>query len=141
MENLKMILKNKKAIAISVVVVIIIVVVVVRKRKNKGKGQEGNTASKSGGGNSNFPTATFPLTPYSQAGEYSTEKGSYGQQIANLQMICNTKFGKNLTVDGKFGPASENAFRECFGFPYAMPYSEILYEMLLCRYGNVLKNV
>ena len=132
MEKLKSILKNKKAIAIAVVVVIIIVVVVVRKRKNKDEGKSGNTSSNSVGGTSSFPTATFPLRPYSQVGEYSAAKGSYGNQIAKLQSLCNSKYGKNLTVDGKWGPKTDEVFKSVLGTALSFgEISEAQYYLLL----------
>lgn len=132
---MKEILKNKKLmIALAVLVVIVVIFVVVRRRK-KAEESDKSGGSSSGTGNATLPVASFPLTPYSMAGEYTAEAGSYGQQIANLQKICNKKFNKSLTVDGKFGPKTENAFRSAFGYPFEIPYSEEVYNGFIMQYG------
>ncbi|MBE6347237.1 MAG: hypothetical protein E7067_08590 [Lentimicrobiaceae bacterium] len=131
-------LKNKKIIAaLAVLVVIVVIFVVVRRRKKAEESDKSITGggSSSGTGNATLPVASFPLTPYSMAGEYTAEAGSYGQQIANLQKICNKKFNKSLTVDGKFGPKTENAFRSSFGYPFEIPYSEEVYNGFIMQYG------
>lgn len=135
---MKEILKNKKIIAaLAVLVVIVVIFVVVRLRKKAEESDKSITGggSSSGTGNATLPVASFPLTPYSMAGEYTAEAGSYGQQIANLQKICNKKFNKSLTVDGKFGPKTENAFRSAFGYPFEIPYSEEVYNGFIMQYG------
>lgn len=135
---MKEILKNKKLmIALAVLVVIVVIFVVVRRRKKAEESDKSITGggSSSGTGNATLPVASFPLTPYSMAGEYTAEAGSYGQQIANLQKICNKKFNKSLTVDGKFGPKTENAFRSAFGYPFEIPYSEEVYNGFIMQYG------
>lgn len=135
---MKEILKNKKLmIALAVLVVIVVIFVVVRRRKKAEESDKSITGggSSSATGNATLPVASFPLTPYSMAGEYTAEAGSYGQQIANLQKICNKKFNKSLTVDGKFGPKTENAFRSAFGYPFEIPYSEEVYNGFIMQYG------
>lgn len=136
---LKNILKNKKIMAAIVAVIAIAAVFVfVRKRKNESEETAAEAASQPKG-SFGLPVASFPLTPYSQTGAYSAAKGSYGQQIANLQKICNNKFGENLTVDGKFGPKSEEAFAKHILFPYAFPYTEVSYNGLISKYREYLK--
>lgn len=135
---MKEILKNKKIIAaLAVLVVIVVIYVVARRRKKAEESDKSITGggSSSGTGNATLPVASFPLTPYSMAGEYTAEAGSYGQQIANLQKICNKKFNKSLTVDGKFGPKTENAFRSAFGYPFEIPYREEVYNGFIMQYG------
>lgn len=136
---MKEILKNKKVIiALSILVLITLIVVIIRRNK-KSEETSGSDAVKKTPADASkpeHPLASFPLTPYSRAGEYSTGAGSYGQQIANLQKICNGKFGKDLVVDGKFGPKSEAAFLTCFGAPLQMPYSEEVYNGLMLQHGG-----
>lgn len=124
-------------IALATLVVIVVIFVVARRRKKAEESDKSITGggSSSGTGNATLPVASFPLTPYSMAGEYTAESGSYGQQIANLQKICNKKFNKSLTVDGKFGPKTENAFRSAFGYPFEIPYSEEVYNGFIMQYG------
>lgn len=136
--RIKELLKNKKVIiSFAVLVVIVVIFVVVRRRKKAEESDKSITGggSSSGTGKASLPVASFPLTPYSMAGEYTAEAGSYGQQIANLQKICNKKFNKSLTVDGKFGPKTENAFRSAFGYPFVIPYSEEVYNGFIMQYG------
>ena len=129
-------LKNKKFIiaAVSVMALVLAVLFFIRKKKN----DEASSSFPTGALTTEHPNASFPLTPYSKAGEYSTAAGSYGQQIANLQKICNDKFGKNLAVDGKLGPKTEAAFNSCFGSPLVMPYSEEVYNGLMLQHGGGL---
>lgn len=136
---MKKLLKNKNFLMVVVTVLLIAVVVIVVRRKKKAKESDsaGGGVSEKGGVLSSMPVASFPLTPYSQAGEYSAEAGSYGQQIAVLQEICNEKFGKNLDVDGKYGPKSESAFMSCFGSPFAPPYSEEVYNGFIFSHGKI----
>lgn len=137
---MKEILKNKKIIITLAVIALILAVVVFIRRKRKADEVHTSVAdgTASSGASAQMPVASFPLTPYSRAGEYSAGAGSYGQQIANLQKICNGKFGKALVVDGKFGPKSEAAFLTCFGSPLVMPYSEEVYNGLMLQHGGGL---
>lgn len=142
--RIKELLKNKKVIiSFAVFVVIVIIFFVVHRRK---KAEEsdisitgGGTSSSTGGGissstgNATLPVASFPLTPYSQAGEYTAEAGSYGQQIANLQKICNRDFHKSLAVDGKYGPESEAAFSSAFGCLFGV--TQKVYEGIIKVHG------
>ena len=150
--KIKEILTNKKVIIfVAALVLILAVVLFVRRRKRaeeNDKAVAGGETKTSGGSSvwipskntSGLPEASFPLTPYSMAKEYSANTGSYGEQIAKLQKICNKKWNKNLTVDGKFGPKSEAAFLSCFGYPLAMPYSEEVYNGLILQHGGVLNS-
>lgn len=150
--KIKEILTNKKVIIfVTALVLILAVVLFVRRRKRaeeNDKAVAGGETKTSGGSSvwipskntSGLPEASFPLTPYSMAKEYSANTGSYGEQIAKLQKICNKKWNKNLTVDGKFGPKSEAAFLSCFGYPLAMPYSEEVYNGLILQHGGVLNS-
>lgn len=151
--KIKEILTNKKVIIfVAALVLILAVVLFVRRRKRaeeNDKAVAGGGETKTSGGSSvwipskntsGLPEASFPLTPYSMAGEYSANAGSYGEQIAKLQKICNKKWNKNLTVDGKFGPKSEAAFLSCFGYPLAMPYSEEVYNGLIFQHGGALNS-
>ena len=150
--KIKEILTNKKVIIfVAALVLILAVVLFVRRRKRaeeNDKAVAGGETKTSGGSSvwipskntSGLPEASFPLTPYSMAKEYSANAGSYGEQIAKLQKICNKKWNKNLTVDGKFGPKSEAAFLSCFGYPLAMPYSEEVYNGLILKHGGVLNS-
>ena len=108
---MKEFLKNKKFIIAAVLVLALVLAALffIRKKKN----DEGSFPT--GALTTEHPNASFPLTPYSTAGEYSTAAGSYGQQIANLQQKCNDKYGAGLDVDGKLGPKTEAAFNSCFG--------------------------
>lgn len=129
----------KKLITLIITVIALAAMVYFLKKKQKGsEGSEDINSSNPSGESpvAQLPQASFPLTPYSSVKVYSTAKGSYGQQIANLQKICNDKFGKNLTVDGKFGPESEAAFRTCFGFILLMPYDEAVYNGLMLQHGG-----
>lgn len=114
---MKEILKNKKVIITLTVIALILAVVVFIRRKRKA--DEVHTSVADGTASSvasaQMPVASFPLTPYSRAGEYSAGAGSYGQQIASLQQKCNDKYGAGLDVDGKLGPKTEAAFNSCFG--------------------------
>ena len=126
----------KKLITLIITVIALAAMVYFLKKKQKGS-EDINSSNPSGQSPvTQLPQASFPLTPYSSVKVYSAAKGSYGQQIANLQKICNDKFGKNLTVDGKFGPESEAAFRTCFGFILLMPYSEEVYNGLMLQHGG-----
>ena len=150
--RIKELLKNKKVIiSFAVFVVIVIIFFVVHRRKKAeesdisitGGGTSsstgGGTSSSTGGGissstgNATLPVASFPLTPYSQAGEYTAEAGSYGQQIANLQKICNRDFHKSLAVDGKYGPESEAAFSSAFGCLFGV--TQKVYEGIIKVHG------
>lgn len=139
---MKDILKNKKMIIAFAVLALILTVVFFIRRKRKAeeadKAIAGGGSSATSSGVATLPATSFPLTPYSIAKEYTASAGSYGQQIANLQKICNDKFGKGLDVDGKFGPKSEAAFLTCFGSPYKMPYSEEVYNGLMLQHGGGL---
>ena len=150
--KIKEILTNKKVvISVAALVLILAVVLFVRRRKRaeeNDKAVAGGETKTSGGSSvwipskntSGLPEASFPLTPYSMAKEYSANAGSYGEQIAKLQKICNKKWNKNLTVDGKFGPKSEAAFLSCFGYPLAMPYSKEVYNGLILQHGGALNS-
>lgn len=118
-------LKNKKFIiaAVSVLALVLVAVFFIRKKKN----DEASSSFPTGALTTEHPNASFPLTPYSKAGEYSAASGSYGQQIANLQQKCNDKYGAGLDVDGKLGPKTEAAFNSCFG---SALISEADYESL-----------
>lgn len=135
--------KNKKVMmAFLAILVLAAVITVVIRRKDKDDdsdggsagGYEGGSSGDTEGGSVSLPSAMFPLTPYSKAGEYSAIKGSYGQQIANLQKICNSKFGDNLSVDGKFGPNSEKAFAK--RFLLLPPYGKTTYDSLISIQGS-----
>lgn len=106
-------LKNKKFIiaSVSVLALVLVAVFFIRKKKN----DEASSSFPTGALTTEHPNASFPLTPYSKAGEYSAASGSYGQQIANLQQKCNDKYSAGLDVDGKLGPKTEAAFNSCFG--------------------------
>lgn len=127
---MKDILKNKKMmLAVAALVVIAIIILVVRKRKDSGKESDGAVP---GSVKSSLPVATFPLRPQSQVGEYSAAKGSYGQQIAELQKLCNKKYGAGLDIDGKWGPKTDEVFRSRLGtllFPGGI--SEAQYKVFL----------
>lgn len=106
-------LKNKKFIiaAVSVLALVLAALFFIRKKKN----DEASSSFPTGALTTEHPNASFPLTPYSKAGEYSTAAGSYGQQIANLQQKCNDKYGAGLDVDGKYGPKTEAAVKTYLG--------------------------
>lgn len=115
---MKNILKNKKMmIAFAVLLVAVVAAfLVVRKRRNK---EEDDTSDNPTGMNGIVSSlianqATFPLRPYSVAGQYSPSAGSMGNQITDLQRLCNNKYGENLDVDGKYGPKTEAAFKKHF---------------------------
>ena len=131
-------MKNRKImIAVALIVMIVAVMIIVKRRKNKDDdSSDGGSSGGSSSGGSSLPVASFPLTPYSLAGEYSAAKGSYGQQIANLQKICSLKFGCKLQGDGKFGPKSEAAFMQCFGSPFKPPYREEVYNGFIFQHGG-----
>lgn len=142
---MKEIFKNKKIMMASAAAVVIVIIIIAGIRKKRAEeadmkisGGNGASGGDPSGSSSQLPKASFPLTPYSMAGEYSAVKGSYGQQIANLQKICNAKFGKSLAVDGKFGPKSEDAFRACFGYLFNMPYDEAVYNGFMLQHGGGL---
>lgn len=103
---MKDILKNKKMIIAFAVLALILTVVFFIRRKRKAEEADETISQES----SSLPTATFPLQPYSIAGEYSAAKGSYGMQIVDLQTKLNTK-GAGLDVDGKYGPKTEAAVK------------------------------
>lgn len=133
------ILKNKKImIAIIVLIVLAIALYFVIKKRNNDDEEGGNSSSGDGSasGSASLPVASFPLQPYSHVGEYSAAKGSYGQQIAELQTICSKK-GHKLQIDGKYGPKSEEAFMSCFGSPFGLVYDKPMYDGLILRYGYV----
>ena len=134
---------NNKTLAALLAALVFVVVAVVFFIRRKKKAEEADNVIAGGGssttsGVATFPTASFPLTPYSMAKEYTASAGSYGQQIANLQKICNERFGEKLVVDGKLGPLSEAAFQKCFGYPILFPYSEAVYNGLMLQYGGGL---
>ena len=137
---------NNKTLAALLAALVFVVVAVVFFIRRKKKAEEADNAIAGGGssttsstsGVATFPTASFPLTPYSMAKEYTASAGSYGQQIVNLQRICNERFGEKLVVDGKLGPLSEAAFQKCFGYPILFPYSEAVYNGLMLQYGGGL---
>lgn len=133
---MKGLLKNKKMmIALAVIVVIVIIFVVTWRKKKAEKAARTVEPGRSdlGTGKAILPVASFPLRPYSMAGEYTAEAGSYGQQIANLQELCNKNFASNLTVDGKLGPKTENALVSNLS-PYKMPYTEEVYKGIMLQY-------
>lgn len=101
---------KKKWIFISVAALALVLAVVFFIRRKKA--EETDNAILQGG--SSLPTATFPLQPYSVAGEYSASKGSYGAQIAEIQTKLNT-LGAGLDVDGKYGPKTEAAVKTYLG--------------------------
>lgn len=136
---MKNLLKNKKIMtAFAVLVVIAVIFVVVRRRKKT----EESDSSDSNGATPNsvivsLPVASFPLRPYSQSGEYTAEAGTYGQQIANLQMICNKKFGYKLSVDGKWGDKTTEAFHKCLGtLLFSDNISEQQYNLFISQHGS-----
>lgn len=134
--RIKELLKNKKVIiSFAVFVVIVIIFFVVHRRKNAEESDKSITGGgiSSSTGNATLPVASFPLTPYSKAGEYTAEAGSYGQQIANLQKICNRDFHKSLAVDGKYGPESEAAFSSAFGCLFGV--TQKIYEGITRAHG------
>ena len=102
-------MKNKKImIALAAIIIVIATVVIVRKKRKSEETGAGSSSQNS------LPVASYPLQPNSVAGEYSAAKGSYGQQIAELQKICVAQ-GAKLTVDGYYGPKSEAVFQQNFG--------------------------
>lgn len=130
---------KKKLVILIITVIALAAMVYFLKKKQKGsEGSEDINSSNPSGQSpvAQLPQASFPLTPYSHVKVYSAAKGSYGQQIANLQKICNDKFGKKLAVDGKFGPQTEAAFHTCFGLILVMPYSEGVYKGLMLQHGG-----
>lgn len=105
---MEQIIKNKKImIALAAIIIVIATIIIVRKKR---KSEE----TDSSGAQSSLPVASYPLQPNSVAREYSAAKGSYGQQIAELQKICVSQ-GAKLTVDGYYGPKSEAVFQQNFG--------------------------
>ncbi|MBQ8761351.1 MAG: hypothetical protein IJZ06_08030 [Bacteroidales bacterium] len=135
---MKELIKNKKVMmALLAILVLVAVIIVVRRRKNKDDDSDGGSAGGSSSGSGSLPLATFPLRPYSQAGEYSADKGSYGQQIANLQKICSQKFGYKLQVDGKWGDKSTEAFHKCLGtILFSDNISEQQYNLFIKQHGS-----
>lgn len=112
---MKSILRNKRLmIGLAIAVVIVTIVIIIRRRNDNGENKD-DINEPQGGYSEDLPLATFPLRSYSMVKEYSAEKGSYGQQIANLQKGCNDKYGTNLTVDGKWGPKTDEVFRKRLG--------------------------
>lgn len=115
-----------------IAVVAIAIAIVMRRRQNKP-----GSGTSSGNGYVSLPIATFPLRPYSQAGEYSAEKGSYGQQIANLQRICSEKFAYKIQVDGMWGDKTTAAFHKCLGtLLFSDNISEAQYNIFMNQHGK-----
>ena len=92
--------------------VLLVVVIVVWKRRKTVDESDVIITGSSDSGSVKLSSASFPLRP--KSGGYSASSGSYGQQIADLQKMCNEKYGTKLVVDGKFGPKTEKAFEEKF---------------------------
>lgn len=129
--------KNRKIMITLTLLLLAAIIIIVRRRKNKDDASEGGSAGGSSSGSDPLPLATFPLRPYSQAGEYSAAKGSYGQQIANLQKICSQKFGYKLQIDGKWGDKSTEAFRKCQGtILFSDNISEQQYNLFIKQHGS-----
>lgn len=106
------IIKNKKImIALAAIIIVIATIIIVRRKR---KSEETDSSGAGSSPQSSLPVASYPLQPNSVAGEYSAAKGSYGQQIAELQKICVSQ-GAKLTVDGYYGPKSEAVFQQNFG--------------------------
>lgn len=129
--------KNRKIMITLTLLLLAAIIIIVRRRKNKDDASEGGSAGGSSSGSDPLPLATFPLRPYSQAGEYSAAKGSYGQQIANLQKICSQKFGYKLQIDGKWGDKSTGAFHKCLGtILFSDNISEQQYNLFIKQHGS-----
>ena len=109
---MKELLRNKKLMIGLAAIVLLAVVVVIIKRRKTTEESDAVVTVPYGSGDAKLPEASFPLRP--KSGGYSASTGSYGQQIADLQKMCNEKYGTSLTVDGKFGPKTEKAFEEKF---------------------------
>lgn len=103
------IIKNKKIMITLAAIIIVIATIIIVRRKRKSEETGAGSSSQN-----SLPVASYPLQPNSVAGEYSAAKGSYGQQIAELQKICVSQ-GAKLTVDGYYGPKSEAVFQQNFG--------------------------
>lgn len=97
---------------IAVMVLVIVAVVFIIRKKKKDVDQADQVITGSSDTATGLPSASFPLRP--RSGNYTASSGSYGKQIAELQKMCNEKYGTSLTVDGKFGPKTEKAFEEKF---------------------------
>lgn len=127
--------KNKKIIIILGLSLVALFAFLYFRKRNKDaeEGVQNSVASGSAAeSSSGLPVATFPLRPQSQVGEYSAAKGSYGQQIAELQKLCNKKYGAGLDIDGKWGPKTDEVFRSRLGtllFPGGI--SEAQYKVFL----------
>lgn len=114
-----------------VILVVAIATLLIIRRKKRVSTADDNS-SKSGTTGDTLPSATFPLRPYGSVGVYSAEKGSYGLQIAELQKLCNKKYGAGLDIDGKWGPKTDEVFRSRLGtllFPGGI--SEAQYKVFL----------
>lgn len=110
---MKELLRNKKMmIAVAVLAIVIVLVIIRKRRKDAEEADIIMSESSSSTTSKDLPSASFPLRP--KSGSYTTSTGSYGKQIAELQKMCNEKYGTNLVVDGKFGPKTEKAFEEKF---------------------------
>jgi|GEM_PF-5112382 len=110
---MKELIKNKKVMMAFAVLVAIAAFVVIRKRRKDAEDSDIVVTETSDSVSiEKLPSASFPLRPKSSG--FSTSTGSYGRQIAELQKLCNEKYGTNLTVDGKFGPKTEKAFEDKF---------------------------
>ena len=110
---MKELIKNKKVMMAFAVLVMVIAFVIIRKRRKDAEDSDIVVTETSDSISiEKLPSASFPLRPKSSG--FSTSTGSYGKQIAELQKMCNEKYGTNLVVDGKFGPNTEKAFEEKF---------------------------
>lgn len=112
-------------ILLAIMLVLAVAFVIARRRKKE-------TGNADGGAASQLPMAKFPLQPYSVTGEYSAAKGSYGQQIANLQKLCITQ-GSKLNADGYYGPKSEAIFKQIFG---KTSITEEVYDTILEKFSK-----
>ena len=56
-------------------------------------------------------------TPVGTPSGFPLRKGSSGGYVKTLQQQLNSRCGKSLVTDGKFGPLTENAAIACIGTP------------------------
>ena len=107
---MKELLRNKKMmIAVAVLAIVIVLVIIRKRRRDAEEADIIMSESSSSTTSKDLPSASFPLRP--KSGSYTASTGSYGKQIAELQKMCNEKYGTNLVVDGKFGPKTVKAIK------------------------------
>lgn len=121
---------------VAAVVLLIVIVVVIKRRKKKIENPDypdpENTETPEG-----LKDATYPLQPYSIAGNYSADRGSMGTQIKFLQQLYNDNLttGTPLVTDGKYGPKTLGAFLGFFGNEIAS--NGVINE---AQYDQIIKN-